>query len=93
MYNDIQIQTPAQLRARIRALRDLVGNRKVANNEALRMLVQMHRETAHRDIHYQLGSRAVLRESVRRGTEKQSTLRDFTRKSRSTERQTLRQSV
>lgn len=74
---DVQIRTSAELRARIRALRDLTANRAVATDGALALLVDMHRETPVRDIHNKLGSRAVLRESVRRGSLKRSALREF----------------
>jgi hypothetical protein len=73
----VQIRTSAELRARIRALRDLTANKRVVPDGTLRELVTMHVETPVRDIHNKLGSRAVLRESVRRGTLQRSALRAF----------------
>jgi hypothetical protein len=93
--DSVRIQSPAELRARIRALRDLTGNRKVANNEVIRNLIEMHRETAHRDIHVRLGGRAVNREAVRRGIVSRDDFRSHVRNdvARSTYKQDLQHSV
>lgn len=75
--SDVQILTSADLRARVRALRDLTANRAVVTDGALRHLADMHRDVKVPDIHTVLGGRAVLRESVRRGSATRSALRKF----------------
>lgn len=63
---DVQIKTPAELRARIRALRDLTSNRDVVTDGALLYLIKMHDDVVVPDIHTILGGRAVRREAKRR---------------------------
>jgi hypothetical protein len=63
---DVQIKTPAELRARIRALRDLTSNRDVVTDGALLHLIKMHDDVVVPDIHTILGGRAVRREAKRR---------------------------
>jgi hypothetical protein len=64
--SDVQILTSADLRARVRALRDLTANRAVVTDGALRHLIKMHDDVVVPDIHTILGGRAVRREAKRR---------------------------
>lgn len=64
--SDVLILTSADLRARVRALRDLTANRSVTTDGALLHLIKMHDDVVVPDIHTILGGRAVRREAKRR---------------------------
>lgn len=73
----IAVTSPAELRARIRTLRDLTGNHSVANDRVILTLIQMYQDTELSDLHTILGGRAAVREGVRRGVVGRAALREF----------------